>query len=823
MGPAVPAETQGRALLQCAVNAIQDGRWDDLTCLLQGNAHALQAARLRLEQRALEQHAARAASNLPAPVPAPAPPAPKPVPTEPPAAAAGPAAAPGYKRARVPATDGLWRALDTICRWANRAPWQALFAVQILVLCSYAPAFLYQGFIMDDAVAIERNPNVVGERASLKELLRRDFWGLPMHGAGWTNKSFRPFTTLTYRWNYLLHGLHSSGFHVVNVLLHCLTSLLVGRMGEIVLGLPGAWAAGSAALFGVHPVHTENVLYLVGRADVLAALFGAVALNVYSLLFCSTPLLGTQSKALSVKPQGEQACSSIMLVPPVLLVIASGLCKESGFTLFALFMLMELFDFLKVHTEATRSGLRMPARLMRRTRLRVGLLAATTLVVFIARYRHTGGTSLNMSPQDNPISFETSRLVRVLSYAYLHGVYARLLCWPQFLCYDYSMEAIPAVRTPLDCRLLLPLAAYVGFTAALTAALRTPPRHQRAALLSLALLVVTFFPASNVLFPVGTVIGERLLYVPSIGFCLAVAVGLHRALAGPSTAAEADSVHNKGEATTPHSRRGHRAASRESHPRHAQGVAGHLETSLQASPPAPKVWQLLAAAVVVGAVILALSVRTWLRVRVWESSETLFIHDGHAQPTSSKTQFNLGITYMQRQEWDAAVSALVRCAYADPLSSLPFYRIGQIEILRGRYQSAESWLAAAIDKFGASLMVRDEEVFHDLAVAMFQNGKLEAAERRLRIALQLNPDFAKGWNNLACCLVMQHNLYDAARASEKAVALGPDNPQYWANFALLAQHSGDTTTAAAAWRQAQELWPSIPEPRDCTWEFAPGG
>ncbi len=46
------------------------------------------------------------------------------------------------------------------------------------------------------------------------------------------------------------------------------------------------------------------------------------------------------------------------------------------------------------------------------------------------------------------------------------------------------------------------------------------------------LLVAPFFPAANVLFPVGTFIGERLLYAPSVGFCLLAAGGLAR-LAGP--------------------------------------------------------------------------------------------------------------------------------------------------------------------------------------------------------------------------------------------------------------------------------------------------
>jgi len=88
--------------------------------------------------------------------------------------------------------------------------------------------------------------------------------------------------------------------------------------------------------------------------------------------------------------------------------------------------------------------------------------------------------------------------------------------------------------------------------------------------------------------------------------------------------------------------------------------------------------------------------------------------------------------------------------------------------------------------------------------------------------LQLNPEFAKGWNNLACCMI-NRDIYDSTRALRKAVSLAPENPQYWANLALLAQHTGDPATASSAWRRATELWPAMPEPQDCTWEFAPAG
>lgn len=437
----------------------------------------------------------------------------------------------------------------------------------------------------------------------------------------------------------------------------------------------------------------------------------------------------------------------------------------------------------------------------------------STFFVFIARYRQTGGTKINMSPQDNPISFEIDRKARVLSYAFLHGVYTRLLVFPHYLCYDYSMDAIPIVRTFSDCRLLLPLTAYLGFVAVVTVFVRLPPKHRRSALISLALLVVPFLPASNILFPVGTVVGERLMYIPSAGYCLAGVLALHAYLEGPRQ--QELRIPRTSSATNP-SVRGKQSGRVVAAPREILRWGNGSDR-------AEVMRRGFSSIVLVTASVAALSVRTMLRVGDWESSDTLFIRDGERQPTSSKTQFNLGITYMQMQEWDAAVAALVRCAHADPLSSLPFYRIGQIEILRGRFEVAEQFLAAALEKFGASLMVRDEEVFHDLALAMFQNGKIQQAESRLRIALQLNVDFAKGWNNFGCLMASQQNLHDGLRAVKKAVSLAPENPQYWANLAVLSQHTGDSATYQSAMSTAYEIWPSMPEHRDCAWEFAPAG
>ena len=62
---------------------------------------------------------------------------------------------------------------------------------------------------------------------------------------------------------------------------HGLASLLVGVVGHRVMHLPARWSVWAGALFAVHPVHTENLMYLVGRADIICSIFICAAALVY--------------------------------------------------------------------------------------------------------------------------------------------------------------------------------------------------------------------------------------------------------------------------------------------------------------------------------------------------------------------------------------------------------------------------------------------------------------------------------------------------------------------------------------------------------------
>ena len=165
---------------------------------------------------------------------------------------------------------------------------------------------------------------------------------------------------------------------------------------------------------------------------------------------------------------------------------------------------------------------RLPAHAMPRW----GLLAAACGAYFALRVWLSG---YKFAPTfwslDNPASFADSP-VRQLSYCYLQGFNVWLLLWPQTLSADYSFDAIPLLYSCFDLRCLAPLALYLGL-AATAAHVMAKPRHPSSGPLAWAWvwLVLPFLPAAHILATGAFVVAERLLYMPSVGLCLALGHG----------------------------------------------------------------------------------------------------------------------------------------------------------------------------------------------------------------------------------------------------------------------------------------------------------
>ena len=137
---------------------------------------------------------------------------------------------------------------------------------------SYSNSF-QSGLVFDNAGIIGRDPRIRAVTTeNIHAILTGSYWYVNA-AAG----LYRPLTTLSYLLNYaaLGNGPRTPGYHAVNLILHEINVALVYALGVLVFRRT-APAIALAAIWGVHPLLTEAVTNIVGRADLLAA-FGVLA------------------------------------------------------------------------------------------------------------------------------------------------------------------------------------------------------------------------------------------------------------------------------------------------------------------------------------------------------------------------------------------------------------------------------------------------------------------------------------------------------------------------------------------------------------------
>ena len=155
-------------------------------------------------------------------------------------------------------------------------------------------------------------------------LLTDDFWGTPLAHSG-SHKSFRPVCSASFRINYLLGELNPYGYHLVNVALHALATVLFLVLCLHLFGGKLAVSSFAALLFAVHPVHCEAVAGIVGRADVLGGVFSLLASLCY-LKACGCAILPPVTVIQRHKPTRVAPLHSV-----VAWLCCASVCASVGF------------------------------------------------------------------------------------------------------------------------------------------------------------------------------------------------------------------------------------------------------------------------------------------------------------------------------------------------------------------------------------------------------------------------------------------------------------------------------------------------------------
>jgi len=333
---------------------------------------------------------------------------------------------------------------------------------------------LWNGFALDDVSIIATNP-WVHRWAELWQAFGQPYWP-PWLGAA----MYRPLPVASYALDWQTSSV--MWMHAVNLAWHAGTTIAVAAF-LLRLTESNRAALLGGMVFAVHPLHVEAVANIVGRAELMAALFTVLA--VYAAL------------------ERDRLWWSLAAL------VLGLLCKETAATAPALVAWGWMLGF----------G-RPPRRRMIAYAVGWGAVALAYLAVRwtilhpYARMEHLAAVFIEASPL----------AVRLTTIAALTDI-TRLLVFPLVLRVDYSPAERTLVTSPLDGRFLAGVACFVIWAALLAVAWR---RGRRVEAFGLGWIAIAFLPVANLFFPTGVLVAERTLYLPTVGLALAVGAFMQR-------------------------------------------------------------------------------------------------------------------------------------------------------------------------------------------------------------------------------------------------------------------------------------------------------
>ncbi len=601
--------------------------------------------------------------------------------------------------------------------------------VAFLAFCCFLNS-LPNGFVSDDQHLIFHHP-YTGRVADWPRIFTAGHYD----GRG----GYRPVTTLSLAFDHFLNRDRPLGYHLVNVLLHALNSALVFLLLDRLLRQQLAAVIG-AAIFAIHPIHVEAVAWISGRAELLAALFFLLAWVLH----------------LRRAPELVASRWAVRAVVSVSLFIAL-LSKENALV-FPVAVILGDFFLRWTRTVSCEPGWR--------SRM-ADYATYFGVIVFYFAFRtllYPKGVlraPAEVSFVDNPLA-HVSFASRILTALKVQGDYLALLVWPQKLCGDYSFNAVPTVTSFSDPAVLVSIA----LLAVILGLAVWSFRRRGSIWFGLLFYALAIFPASNLLVSIGTIKAERLLYLPSLGFCLVIGVC----------------------------------------------AAALYKKSMQKIASAG-IARAVAASIAV--VLLACGVsRTWARNRDWLNDETFWTSTAAVVPKNYKAQLHVGDYALRENRTVAAIAAFRRAHEVDPQSKDATIDLGVALMQSGQNQAAIDLYKEAVvgdpkrsafrANLGLAYMAAGETakglaeirkaceiqpenpVLHfDLGRGLSTGGDPEAAAAEYRRAIELRADYPEAWNALGAVLIKLHRLPEAADALHRALQLRVDYPDAIHNLRLI--------------------------------------
>jgi tetratricopeptide (TPR) repeat protein len=536
---------------------------------------------------------------------------------------------------------------------------------------------------------------------------------------------------LTFALNYEMHELNVTGYHIFNLLIHLLNALLV--YGLIVLTFKTPYASVylqkdvlrtsdpyrwiplfAALLFVSHPIQTQAVTYVVQRFASLSTLFYLVSLVTY------------------IKARGSDSSRKTRYAFFTASIISAVLAMRTKEIAFTLPVMVLLYEFMFFRGDIKKRMLYLLPLLP--------LLLTMFIIPVSMMLTQNGSTGIKGIDALTAMagSADVSRWDYLNTQFRVIVTYIRLLFFPinQNLDYDY-----PIYRTfftpPVFLSSLVLLGVFCWGIYLLYHSYRTDQANRfwhRLIAFGIFWFFVTLSVESSII-PIKDVIYEHRLYLPSIGYFMAIMSGLSLVYV--------------------------RLADR------TKGVA-----------------KVFIPAMIL--IVIGLSLTAYARNMVWLDKVTLWEDVVKKSPYKVRPHYNLGEAYQNQGRLDEAVREYRTTINLNPTLVEPHYNLGLA------YQT-QGHLDEAVREYQTAIRLKPDhaDAHNNLGVAYDNQGRLDEAIKAYQTVIKLKPDYAMAYNNLGTAYYDRGRLDEAIKEYQMALKLKPDYADAHRNLALAYRTKSD--------------------------------
>ena len=556
------------------------------------------------------------------------------------------------------------------------------FPIVLLIFVCSALYFnsLSNGFVYDDFAIIVENKSIQHPLKSFPSFFNQSYFDIAAGEA-----SYRPVATLSYYLIYAVAGLNPFLYHLFSLILHIANVILVFLIVNVILkNRQAALLAG--ALFASHPALTEAVDCIAFNEDLLAAVFFLLA-----FWFC------IKSRLDGLK------LNTIKYGVSLFFFLLGLLSKEMAITLPAIILLYDL----SLRDEADRQSftLQLILKNIKDRGLFYGGYLAVSLFYLLIRF------FILYDPQESIKPWYGNWVERIIYLPEHIFSFIKLALFPVNLTVEYAFSYPHNFFKASNLIGFIFVTGLVGFSFIIF-------KHSKGIFFAIWWFFITLFPVYN-LIPIYNPFAERYLYIPLIGFCLAVSI-----------------------------------------------IFKTLKTKRLSETVPVKVLS----SVVIIVFLSFLSIVTISRNRDWKDNFTLWSKAEITTPNSSIAHGRLGRAYQDQGRLKDAISEYKKAIEIFPDNYKAHNNLGVIHDRQGALREAAANYKSAIAINPTFIDAR-----YNLGNNYHSQGLLVDAIQRYRKVVELDPADFEVRNNLGVAYARQGKLDKAIAQWEKVLEIDPQN------------------------------------------------